>query len=183
MKKQMEPLTEQESAFAAEHHQMVSRYLNRKELPEDEYYDVVVFGYLHGVQKYFRREDLRRQYAFSTIAWSAMNTCLINYERDKAHTKNQAILLSIHEPFCGPYLLEEMISDARDYAEETLEAICVRETLESFSQTEREIVCLLMAGCSKSKICRMLGFKAGQMDDMMSRIRTKTLSSPLMRAA
>lgn len=140
MKKQMEPLTEQESAFAAEHHQMVSRYLNRKELPEDEYYDVVVFGYLHGVQKYFRREDLRRQYAFSTIAWSAMNTCLINYERDKARPKNQAILLSIHEPFCGPYLLEEMISDARDYAEETLEAICVRETLESFSQTEREIV-------------------------------------------
>ena len=89
MKKQMEPLTEQESAFAAEHHQMVSRYLNRKELPEDEYYDVVVFGYLHGVQKYFRREDLRRQYAFSKIAWSAMNTCLINYERDKARPKTK----------------------------------------------------------------------------------------------
>ena len=134
MKKQMEPLTEQESAFAAEHHQMVSRYLNRKELPEDEYYDVVVFGYLHRRAEILSTRGSAASVCLSKIAWSAMNTCLINYERDKARPKNQAILLSIHEPFCGPYLLEEMISDARDYAEETLEAICVRETLESFSR-------------------------------------------------
>ena len=56
MKKQIETLTEQESAFAAENHSLIFRFLRRKGLPEDEYYDVVVFGFLNGVKKYFRRE-------------------------------------------------------------------------------------------------------------------------------
>lgn len=59
MKKQIETLTEQESAFAAEHHSLIFRYLSQKRLPKDEYYDVVVFGYLNGVKKYFRQEELR----------------------------------------------------------------------------------------------------------------------------
>ena len=39
MKKQIETLTEQESAFAAENHSLIFRFLSRKGLPEDEYYD------------------------------------------------------------------------------------------------------------------------------------------------
>ena len=50
MKKQIETLTEQESAFAAENHSLIFRFLSRKGLPEDEYYDVVAFGYLNGVK-------------------------------------------------------------------------------------------------------------------------------------
>ncbi len=49
-------------------------------------------------------------------------------------------------PYHSALALEELISDARDYAEETLEAMRVREMLESFEQTEREIVRLLMQG-------------------------------------
>ena len=69
MKQQFQNLTEQESAFAAEHHGLIYRYLSNKRLDEDEYYDVVVFGYLNGVRKYFRREELRKQYSFTTLAW------------------------------------------------------------------------------------------------------------------
>lgn len=183
MKKQIQPLTEQESAFAAEHHSLIFRYLAQKGLPEDEYYDIVVFGYLNGVQKYFRREELREQYSFTTLAWSAMNSCLAGHERSKARPKNRADVLSIHEPFHSAFVLEEMISDARDYAEETLEAMRLRETLESFEQTERETVRLLMEGYPKSEVRRQLGLTVRQMSDLMNQIQAKTLSSPLLRAA
>ena len=183
MKKQIETLTEQESAFAAENHSLMFRFLSRKGLPEEEYYDVVAFGYLNGVKKYFRREELRKQYSFTTLAWHAMNSCFANYQRSKARLKNRATVLCIHEPYHSALALEELISDARDYAEETLEAMRVREMLESFEQTEREIVRLLMQGYAKSEIRARLGLSAGQMSELISQIQTKALNSPLMRAA
>lgn len=181
--KQLQKLTEQESAFAAEHHSLVYAYLNRNGLSEDEYYDVVVFGYLNGVRKYFRREELRQAYSFTTLAWSGMNSSYVNYERSKRRPKNHAQILSIHEPFRSAFALEEMISDARDYAEETLSAMRIRETLESFEQTEREIVRLLMEGYSKAEVRTRLGLTAGQMSGLMEQIQAKALNSPLMRAA
>lgn len=183
MKKQIETLTEQESAFAAENHSLIFRFLSRKGLPEDEYYDVVAFGYLNGVKKHFRREELRKQYSFTTLAWHAMNSCFANYQRSKARLKNRATVLCIHEPYHSALALEELISDARDYAEETLEAMRVREMLESFEQTEREIVRLLMQGYAKSEIRARLGLSAGQISELINQIQTKALNSPLMRAA
>lgn len=82
-------LTAEESAFAAEHHQLIYTYLNQNHLPEEEFYDVVVFGYLNGVRKHFRREDLQ-DYAFATLAWRAMDTCFANYVRAKHRPKRKA---------------------------------------------------------------------------------------------
>ena len=65
------PLTKEQQDFAAEHHGLVYKFLNDNHLPEDEFYDVVIFGYLKAVQDYFSREMLR-QYSFSTIAWKIM---------------------------------------------------------------------------------------------------------------
>lgn len=43
------PMTPAQQLFAEEHHNLVYAFLNEKKLPEDEYYDVVVFGYLQAV--------------------------------------------------------------------------------------------------------------------------------------
>ena len=50
------PLTEAESEFAAEHHSVIYGYLRKAGLPEDDFYDVVVFGYLRAVRKYLRKK-------------------------------------------------------------------------------------------------------------------------------
>ena len=44
------PLTKEQQDFAAEHHGLVYKFLNDNHLPEDEFYDVVIFGYLKAVQ-------------------------------------------------------------------------------------------------------------------------------------
>ena len=93
MKKQIKTLTEQESAFAAENHSLIFRFLRRKGLPEDEYYDVVVFGFLNGV-KVFPAGGAAEAVFLTTLAWHAMNSCFANYQRSKARLKTG-------QPFCA----------------------------------------------------------------------------------
>ena len=47
------PLTKEQQAFATDHHGLVYKFLNENHLPEDEFYDVVVFAYLKAVKDYF----------------------------------------------------------------------------------------------------------------------------------
>ena len=46
------PLTKEQQAFATAHHSLVYKFLNENRLPEDEFYDVVIFGYLKAVRDY-----------------------------------------------------------------------------------------------------------------------------------
>ena len=39
------PLTKEQQAFATDHHGLVYKFLNENHLPEDEFYDVIIFGY------------------------------------------------------------------------------------------------------------------------------------------
>ena len=39
------PLNKEQQAFAADHHGLVYKFLNENRLPEDEFYDVIIFGY------------------------------------------------------------------------------------------------------------------------------------------
>ena len=40
------PLTPEQKTFATDNHGLVYKFLNENQLPEDEFYDVVIFGYL-----------------------------------------------------------------------------------------------------------------------------------------
>ena len=46
------PLTEEERAFAEEHHYMIYFYANKMNLNIDEWYDCLVIPYLNAVKKY-----------------------------------------------------------------------------------------------------------------------------------
>ena len=47
------PLTKEQQTFATAHHSLVYKFLNENRLPEDEFYDVVVFAYLKAVKDYY----------------------------------------------------------------------------------------------------------------------------------
>ena len=48
----MKPLTAEQSQIAELNHDLVFEFLNEYNLPESQYYDVVIFGYLCAVQEY-----------------------------------------------------------------------------------------------------------------------------------
>lgn len=74
------PLTPEQICFAAKHHRLVYKYLKKRQLSKEEYYDVAIFGYLKAVQDYLSKEDLR-QCAFSTICYRYMSREVYNYRR------------------------------------------------------------------------------------------------------
>lgn len=63
------PLTPEEQEFAAIHIDLVDTFLRRERLDPNEYYDIVIFGYLEAVQKQHREpiEEERQNGRTSTL--------------------------------------------------------------------------------------------------------------------
>lgn len=74
------PLTPEQKTFAEKHHGLVYKFLNKNQLSADEFYDVVIFGYLRAVRRFFTETALQK-YSFSTIAWNCMRVDLFNYNK------------------------------------------------------------------------------------------------------
>ena len=65
------PLTKEQQTFATAHHNLVYKFLNENRLPEDEFYDVVIFGYTERLfEIIFLTLHLHNNSTFSTIATS-----------------------------------------------------------------------------------------------------------------
>lgn len=115
------PLTPEQRKFAADHHNLIYSFLNEHHLPENDYYDIVVFGYLKAVRDYFSRDDLK-EYSFGTIAWKAMYRCLSNHYKAQRSQKRNAEVVSIHISLYGDGLPLEQTIPAPDTLMERLEA-------------------------------------------------------------
>lgn len=76
----LKPLTKEQADYAAEHHNLVYAFLKHRHDPQDELYDIAIFGYLSAVQRYHESEALR-QYAFSAIAFRAMEREIARHHR------------------------------------------------------------------------------------------------------
>ena len=179
--RQSKKLTPEETAFAAEHYKLIYTYLNKRHLPEDEFFDVVVFGYLNGVKKHFRREDLK-QYSFSNLAWKAMDSCFSNYMRSEKRKEQISYPLNLHTRGKDGHTLEEKISTTRDFAEEIISSITLQETLNSLERTEREITQLLMDGWTEAEISENLGFTLPEIYEKIFHIQDKIKKNVLQAA-
>ena len=91
------PLTPEQRLFAAENHDLVYAFLKEKNLPESDFYDIVIFGFLRAVRRYFTETALR-EYKFSTIAWNCMYVDLCNHFKAQHRQKRTATVISIHVP-------------------------------------------------------------------------------------
>jgi len=99
-------LTQEQQDFAAEHHDLVYDFLRDNRLHQDEFYDVIIFGYLRAVQKYLIHEKQRRQYEFSKIARQAMERDLAAHRRA---TQSCTVTLTREQ-------LEDILGSQREYA-------------------------------------------------------------------
>ena len=134
------PLTPEQGTFAAENHGLVLKFLNENHLPEDEYYDVVVFGYLRAVKRYFTEKDLRK-YNFSTIAWSCMRADLINYHKALSTRKRNADVISIHSGlYAGGLPLEHSVPYGHDVMAELETQLLLHELAGMITKEQMQMV-------------------------------------------
>ena len=95
--KKIHELTPQQALLAEKHIGLVYRFLQHNHLKEDDYYDILIFGYLQAVQEYDENPFLAN-YSFSTIAWRRMQTTLNDHFYSENLAKNRPHTVSLHLP-------------------------------------------------------------------------------------
>ena len=148
------PLTREQGTYAAENHGLVLKFLNENHLPEDEYYDVVIFGYLKAIKEYFTRSDMC-QYSFSTIAWKEMRGALSNHRRTQIQKKRTAEVISIHSGlYCGGMPLEHSVPYEHDVMAELETQLLLHELAGMITKEQMQMVRMRNDGYDIREIAR-----------------------------
>lgn len=169
------PLTPKQSAFAESCHDLVYRFLNDNHLPEDEYYDVVIFGYLRAVRRYFTEPKLQ-QYSFSTIAWKAMFGALGNDKKAKLCSKRDAEILSLDVALYEDDLtLEEKIPAPNPLMRELETKLLFHELAKRISGQQMEMVRLRSDGYGIREIARSQKLPLQRVKELLEEVRVVLL--------
>ena len=157
----LRPFTKEEQQFAEENHDLVYAFLNEKKLSEDEYYDVVVFGYLRAVQE-FCETSKHRKYKFSTFAWTRMQEVMNDHYKYLFRAKRNAIVISLDEPIGEDTALrlEDVISYDDCLAELKTELL-MHELAVHLPEREMRIINMKIRGAKLQEIAKAekLNFK------------------------
>ena len=85
------PLTDAEREFAAAHHYLIAKYLRKRRLPIDDWYDIVAFRYCRSVKRWFAIPALHK-HSFEIIAFYAMRSA-IGHEYEKRKRRIRTVSL------------------------------------------------------------------------------------------
>ncbi len=148
------PLTPEQGTFAAENHRLVLKFLNENHLPEDEYYDVVIFGYLKAVKDYMTKQNLRK-YSFTTIAWKYMSRSVYNHRRSHARQNQHADVISIHSGlYAGGLPLEHSVPYGHDVMAELETQLLLHELAGMITKEQMQMVRMRNDGYDIREIAR-----------------------------
>lgn len=88
-------MTQEEREFAEQKHDLVVEFLYRRHLPMNDYYDIVIFGYLSAVQQYFR--DPPAGVEFKAMAFRAMKDSILRDGEYHARAKRCGITVGLDD--------------------------------------------------------------------------------------
>ena len=166
------PLTPEQKQFAEDNHNIVYLFLRYKRLSLD-YYDIIIFGYLRAVRKYFERPELR-QYQFRTIANYAMKTDLYNHYRKQSRQKRKAYVISLDTAVSGDERLTLMDVISVD---DTDSASLLEEISEMISKEQFNIVRMKAEGYNDREIAKQYDVPVHSIKEILSSIRERLYPS------
>jgi len=173
-------LTHEQQDFAAEHHGLVYAFLNEKRLPDDGFYDIVVFGYLKAVKDYLNNLKLSQKYEFSTIAFTKMNDTLckhneyLNRQMRKAHTINlEATIYGDDEIFSLQEIVSAPDSKMMDFETELI----MLELASKVSKREMDVIRMKANGCGIREIAKIQHIPMKGVAEMLAGLRGTVLAA------
>lgn len=141
-------MTREEREFAEQQHELVICFLRCKRLPMDDFYDIVIFGYLSAVQQYFRNPPA--DVAFRAMAHRAMKDAILRDGEYHTRAKRYGITVSLDGA-------ETRITDFRQNTERQVESKALLEQVVSMATPkESRIIRLLMDGFALRNAARRL---------------------------
>lgn len=136
----LHPMTQEEREFAEQKHDLVIDFLHCKHLPMDDFYDVVIFGYLSAVEQYSRNPPAGVE--FKAMAFRAMKDSVLRESEYCARAKRCGAIVSLDAvDNCG------MVQDPKqDTARQTEEKALLEQAVSVATPKEAKIINLLMDG-------------------------------------
>jgi RNA polymerase sigma-70 factor (ECF subfamily) len=139
----------------------------------DDYYDIVIFGYLQAVQEYDENPALSR-FQFSTIARTKMNDCLSKHFSYENKPKRKAPTVSIHACTSDGLTLSEILPDRRkDLQAQTADRLLAMEVLSCLTETERQMVHLKADGLTCREIAEIFSTTVHGINGRFRRMRVR----------
>jgi len=123
-----------------------------------EYYDIAALGFLAAVKQYFTRQELK-QYAFSTIAWRAMERSIAAFYRTEARRKEAELrcLANTSMSSCDP--MEEV--EAR---------LFLHDLASISSQTQYELAVLRLQGYTIAEAAQRRGMTSKRVRKLLKEL-------------
>jgi RNA polymerase sigma-70 factor (ECF subfamily) len=143
-----------QEAFAEANHSVILRFLRNKRLPFDDYYDVVVFGYLRAVRQYCSRPELRAKYDFNAMAWRKMQDDLANHFKAQSRPSRKAVTVSLEELLLGSdrFTLAETIPYAGSHDDLVEAEMLCEQILGILTDEQAETLRLRLGGYNDREI-------------------------------
>ena len=163
----LHPMTQEERGFAEQKHDLVIDFLRFKRLPMEDFYDVVVFGYLSAVQQYFRNPPVGVE--FKAMAFRAMKDSILRDGEYHSRAKRSGVTVGLDE-------VGNTLADPRQDTERRVEGKAFLEQVVNVATPrEARIINLLIDGFALHEAARLLkmpkGVAVSCMEDFCCRAR------------
>lgn len=172
-----QPLTAEEQRLAEENLYMVDRFLRERRIDPNEYYDVVVFGYLEAIQYHTRVSPENN--LFSLCMAFMRRKLWMEYRRMLAYKRlGDRTALSLDHPLktagdSSFFLLETVHDKQQDIAQQAEALDLIHRMLSIATPREREAMLLACAGNGPKEIAQMLGIARETASSTLYHFRVK----------
>ncbi len=150
MSEQANALTREEQEFAAEHYGLIDLHLKVNHLSSDQWWDVLVFGYLAAVRCWFRTPQVRK-WAFPTIAKVKMRSAMCDQLTYENRQKRQGHVVSLDACLEAGSRLYDLLPDSSGADEQVIFEMLVCSMASGLSGTEKAVLRLSTEGCSSTQ--------------------------------
>jgi len=164
--------------FVAEHHDLVLSFLNSNGLNENDFYDIVIFGFLKAAENYLLNSNLRKRYEFSTVAFKKMRDSLFKHYEKQNRQKRKAHIVSFDDNIYGGKILslQEIISAPDSSTMDFEVELLLLELASKISKREMDIVRMKIDGYEFKEIARIKKMPVKGVKELLAGLRDVVLA-------
>ena len=138
----LKPFTEEEKMLAEKNHDLVYQFLRAHNYSMEDYYNIVVFGYLKGIQKYCKYDGNNTENNLVGICWNCMRSEMKTHFKMETAKKRQPA-----------EIITTKVSSAED---EVIALEILKSVMENLTIRQQNIITLKLLGYSNTEICLMM---------------------------
>lgn len=168
-KQRIKPLSQIEKEFAEEKYHLITDFLKRSKLDEEEFYDVVVFDFLLAVETYLNNAELQRRCEFEAVAYMYMKRAIfVHFRKQKAQKRSCEAGADISLDSMNDNIGQSTINENESLVE-YMEAIKKIESI--LSDEQRKIFSYKLTGYSLKEIADYNGINAKRVYKQFAKVK------------